>query len=246
MRAKSTVARILRSYPPLFRTASRVFHALNRRLTRFETLSPGLPDALARAFELAREECGRAPGDYFEFGLYRGYSFAKAFALCRELGLDRTRLFGFDSFGGLPRLEPGEDTDGRFFEGQFACPRQEVERNLHDAGVDASRIRLIEGYYDESLTPELKIRLASKRAAVVLFDCDLYSSTRTALSWLDDLLTPGSILLFDDWSSHGDGDDPRQGQPRALGEFLDERPRLRAEALGEFQNHGKTFVLRAR
>jgi len=91
MRAKAAVARVLKSYPPLFRTASRPYHAFNRGFATFDTLSPGLPDALAQAFRLAREEGGNSPGDYFEFGLYRGYSFAKAFELCRELGLDDTR-----------------------------------------------------------------------------------------------------------------------------------------------------------
>jgi hypothetical protein len=243
MRAKAAVARVLKSYPPLFRTASRLYHAFNRGFAPFDTLSPGLPDALAQAFRLAREEAGQSPGDYFEFGLYRGYSFAKAFELCRELGLDDTRFFGFDSFEGLPRLDPGDEADGRFFHGQFACSMQTVEKNLRDAGVDESRVRLVEGYYEDSLSRELKTEFGSKRAAVVLLDCDLYSSTRTALGWLDDLLTAGSILLFDDWFSHGD--DMHQGQPRALREFLEARPQLRAEPLGEFPRHGKTFVLRA-
>lgn len=242
MEAKAAVARVLRSYPPLFRTASRLYHALNRRFAPFDTLSSGLPDALAHAFRVAREESGSSSGDYFEFGLYRGYSFAKAFELCRELGLDEMRLFGFDSFEGLPRLEQGDEADGRFFRGQFACSLQVVEQNLRDAGVDRSRYRLIEGYYEDSLTSELKSELGSKRAAVVLLDCDLYSSTRIALGWLDDLLTEGSILLFDDWSSHGD--DVRQGQPRALHEFLEARSDLRVESLGEFPSHGKIFVLR--
>jgi hypothetical protein len=244
MRAKAAIARVLKSYPPLFRATSRLYHAFNRRFAPFGTLSPDLADALAHAFRLAREEAGRSPGDYFEFGLYRGYSFAKAFELCRQLDLDDTRFFGFDSFEGLPRLGPGDEADGRFFQGQFACSKQLVEQNLRDVGVDESRVRLIEGYYEDSLTSELRTELGSKRAAVVLLDCDLYSSTRTALGWLDDLLAAGSILLFDDWFTHGD--DVRQGQPRAFREFLEARPQLRAEPLGEFPRHGKTFALRAR
>jgi hypothetical protein len=52
-----------------------------------------------------------------------------------------------------------------------------------------------------------------------MVDCDIYSSTKAALAWLDDVIGPGSIVILDDWYAYGD--DERSwldGQRRAMKE----------------------------
>jgi len=239
MTVKSTLVSVLTRWPPLFRICSRTAHRLNRR---FRTLSVGTPEAIGRAFETARRESGPDIGDYYEFGLYRGYTFLAAYEASKRSGLAAMRFYGFDSFRGLPELQDEEAGDPRFFQGQFAASREQVRSDLTKRGMDWSRAELIEGYYEDSLTDQLKSALPRKHAGVVLLDCDLYSSTVTALDWLDDLVRPGSILLFDDWESYGDRRDI--GQPRAFHEYLAARPHWRAEDFGRFSKHGLGFVLR--
>ena len=41
-------------------------------------------------------------GDYLEFGVSRGHSMASMHRVISRLKLDRVRLFGFDSFEGMP------------------------------------------------------------------------------------------------------------------------------------------------
>jgi len=238
---KSALVTALTICPPLFRVCSRAFHRLNGG---FRTLSPGTPEAIARAFEFARLERGSDVGDYYEFGLFRGFTFLAAFREAQRLGLTTMRFYGFDSFQGLPALGNEDPADARFYRGQFAASRENVKRDLTERGMDWSKAELIEGYYEESLTEELKASLSRKNAGVVLLDCDLFSSTRAALCWLDDLLRPGSILLFDDWGSYDDREDV--GQPRAFADFLSSRPDWRAEEFGSFSKHGQGFVLRKR
>ncbi len=241
IRAKTVIENTLRGVPPLYRLASRVYHKVNNS---FRTLSPGAPGAIRKAFELARDQArGGEVGDYYEFGVFRGFTFLSAQRACDELGITDTRFYGFDSFQGLPPTEGVDAVDTRFFEGQFACRKPEVIQNLTRQGFDWTRAELIEGFFSDSLTAELKSRLPRRRAAVVVLDCDLYSSTQEALAWLSDLLGDGSILLFDDWYSFGK--DPDKGQPKAFREFLDQHPHLRAEEGWEFTNHGKVFTLRA-
>ena len=240
MSLKSTVEDILRHCPPLFRLASRVYHKLHGS---FRTLSPGAPGAIRQSFEYLIERDGGVKGDYYEFGLFRGYTFLQAWNHCKELKLGDVNFYGFDSFAGLPEAQGIDQVDGRFFEGQFACSREDVEKNLAGEGVDLSKVDLIQGFYEDSLTEELRQQHPFKPVSVVLLDCDYYSSTVTALTWLEPYLEVGSILLFDDWFSYGESNE--LGQQKAYQEFLDRHPEYRSKALWEFENHGKGFVLTA-
>lgn len=183
-------------------------------------------------------------GDYFEFGLYRGSSFSVAHRLARRYRLaPDMRFFGFDSFQGLP--EPaGVDGTGEFRRGDFACSRAEVIATLERQGVDWARTHLVEGWYDRSLTAELKRRLAPGRVGVALVDCDLYESTVPVLRFLASQFQEGSILLFDDWNCFDRSDD--RGERRAFREFLREHPRFVAEEWISFGRRGQAFVLHDR
>jgi hypothetical protein len=236
---KKRVEYVLRPYPALFRLASRAYHVLNRSSG---SLSSGAPEALRKAFETARQRADGDLGDYYEFGVFRGGTLAAAQEVCRDLDIGTTRFFGFDSFKGLPPVEGIDETDGMFFEGQFAAPKEVVERNLSRAGVDWERTTLIEGFFSESLTEETKRSYPFRRASVALIDCDLYSSTTEVLAWLADYLDDGSVLLFDDWETFGDRED--LGQKKAFGDFLAAHPGIGAEHLLTFAPHGRGFVLR--
>ena len=243
MSLKSTIENVLKTYPPLFRLGSHVYHKMNGS---FRTLSPGTPDAIRKAFELVREESDGQIGDYYEFGLFRGYTFLQAFNHCKSLGIETPGFYGFDSFEGLPPATGVDIADGRFFEGQFACSREEVEKNLADNGMDFSRAVLVKGYYEDSLTEALREQHDFQPASVVLLDCDYYSSTRTAMLWMQPYIKAGTVLLFDDWFSYSEGDDKELGQQKALDEFLQENPQYYVEPLWEFEPHGKGFIVRSK
>ena len=153
-----------------------------------------------------------------------------------------THFYGFDSFRGLPDVEGIDQVSNQFFKGQFACSIDEVERNLSDHGVDWSRTTLIDGFFSDTLTEESKRYYPFRTVNVAFIDCDLYSSTREVLDWLRDLLSDGTILLFDDWFAFGPNGE--LGQPRAFREFLEKHPELSAEPFVEFADNGKGFVLR--
>jgi O-methyltransferase len=233
------LARLLQKNPQTFALASKIYYTLDRS---FMTLSPGAPDAIRKALIKSRDELVGHDGDYYEFGLFRGYTFWYAQQVCRELGMTATHFYGFDSFRGLPDVEGIDQANYQFFKGQFACSRDAVARNLSKHGVDWSRTTLIEGFFSDTLTRESKRRLPFRKISVAFIDCDLYSSTCEVLDWSRDLLSNGSILLFDDWYAFGS--DEKLGQPRAFGEFLEQNPELSAEPFVEFADNGKGFVLR--
>ena len=238
MQLRRRIARMLQKSPKTFVLASKVYYALDRSFT---TLSPGAPDAIRRAFIRSRDELVGNDGDYYEFGLFRGYTFWYAQQVCRELGMTETHFYGFDSFRGLPDVNGIDQVNHQFFKGQFACSRDDVVGNLSKHGVDWSRTTLIEGFFSDTLNPESKRRLPFRKISVAFIDCDLYTSTCEVLDWSRDLLSDGSILLFDDWFAFGS--DGKLGQPRAFGEFLEKNPELSAEPFVEFADNGKGFIL---
>jgi O-methyltransferase len=206
----------------------------------FDTASHSLAPALERCFSRLAKTGVAPTGDYLEFGVFKGYSFWRAQRVANALDLDGMRFFGFDSFRGLPPPRGVDRTyRGDFYEGQYTCSKAAVERNLDERGVDWNRTFLIEGFFAETLTPELRVQHRLERAAIVLIDCDLYESTQQVLAFLEPLLGRGTILIFDDWNAF-DADD-RRGQRRALREFLARHDEMSLEALFSYGHYGQVF-----
>src|SRR5687768_4705011 len=82
LRPKNLIEMALRRTPPLYRLASRIYHRVNGS---FRTLSPGAPGAIARALEFVKDR--GQDGDYYEFGVFRGYTFLSAQQTSHRLGL---------------------------------------------------------------------------------------------------------------------------------------------------------------
>ena len=101
----------------------------------------------------------------------------------KELKLNDVRIFGFDSFEGMPESAAHED-GGEWKPGQFASPIEFTKKLLTDRGVDWSRTFLIKGWFNETLTPETVTKYSIAKASVIMIDCDIYSSSKAALNFL--------------------------------------------------------------
>jgi tetratricopeptide (TPR) repeat protein len=117
-------------------------------------------------------------GAVVELGVRRGTSLR----FLAGLFPDRA-LYGFDSFEGLP--EPWGDQP----------------RGLYTTGgrlpAVPDHVLLHVGWFAETL-PAFAAQL-SEPIAFVHVDCDLHASTRTALEQLAPRLSPGAVLVFDDY-----------------------------------------------
>jgi len=192
------------------------------------------------ALRAARDTGAFENGDYYEFGLFKGYSFWHAQKTAREMGAETMRFFGFDSFEGLPDVEGPDLTDrGDFYKGQYSCSFEQVRDSLDKAGADWNRTFLTKGFFDESLRPEIRGEMEMGPVAIALIDCDLYASTRDVLWFLEPLLQEGSIVVFDDWNCFDA--DPNRGQRRARSEFEEAFPRFGFEPLYEYGTWGAGF-----
>ena len=127
--------------------------------------------------------------DYLEFGVFEGQSLFKWSDINNNTD---SRLYGFDSFEGLPE----QQDDGVF--------RKVAENHFNVDGrvpqTDDKRIHFIKGYFQNVLQQFLSEFTPGNRL-VVHNDSDLYSSTLYSLTMLDSILEGGSILIFDEFYS---------------------------------------------
>ena len=210
-----------------------------RSKSGFQSASDGGPRAVAKAMDMLASD--GPTGDYYEFGLYRGYTFWTAQKSADQRSLEGMRFFGFDSFCGLPEVEGSDRQAAIFIPGDYSCSVDEVRGFLTDHEFDWSRAALVEGFYDVSLTDEVKDLHKMGPAATVMIDCDLYQSTVPVLHFIEDLMQDGTILLFDDW--HCFGGDESRGELRAFAEFLNARPQWRADFVDDYPTYGRVYVM---
>ena len=177
-------------------------------------------------------------GDYLEFGVYKGNSFAEAYRAIRlerrrvqvSIGrpeIDtwvqrRPRFFAFDSFEGLPDGPGSRHLD--YAVGAYACSESEFLQNIAKKGVDLVDVITVPGYYDSTLNHQVKSRLSLKRAAMVMVDCDLYESTVPVLDFITDLIGQGTVIIFDDWYRFAGR--ANEGEQRACAEWLERNPHI--------------------
>jgi O-methyltransferase len=185
---------------------------------------------------LRRHVPDEAFGDYLEFGVSRGTSLATMHRALAEAGLGRVRLFGFDSFLGLP---PEAATQG-WSPGAFMSTLGATRRYLTRAGVDWDRVTLVKGFFRDTLTEETRARLGLRKASLIMVDCDIYSAARECLRFCEPLIADRAVLFFDDW-----GNDP-EGERRAFREFLAAFPDLSAEPLRAYIPAARVFLLTRR
>lgn len=230
------------------RLPGRLRRRLKATLTRAETAvgRPTLlvpPEALEARYSTAirgllERHGAHALGDYLEFGVYVGTSLGCMDRALKGHGLAGTRLFGFDSFEGLPEAARTDD-EGLWGEpGRWSSDYENTVNNLTRQGVDWSRTILVPGWYDETLTAELRRQHAMVHAGIIMIDCDLYSSAKVALDFCAPLIRREAVIFFDDWE---DVEDRDLGEKRAFREFLDEHPDLVAQDLGGYGSTGKVF-----
>ena len=224
---------------------------LRARLGEVDELHTVVPEAELEARfrevlrELKRANAGNGIGDYLEFGVYVGTSMACMHRALVQEALDDVRMFGFDSFEGLPPMTGDEDTAsyGLWTRGQYRAPLQTARANLASKGVDMERVTLVKGWFEDTLTPELAERHRLDKAGVIMIDCDLYTSAKTALEFCAPLIRDRAVILFDEWFPATVAAD-NAGERRAFAEFLAAHPGLSATELESYApDEAKVFMV---
>jgi hypothetical protein len=180
---------------------------------------------------LLAELCRDAvPGVIAEFGIFEGSWINRLYEASERVGL-LCPVVGFDSFRGLSAPHPTFDSLP-VQQGQFSASIETVRKYVRAA--ERPRIRLIEGYFADSL--ERAEAQSIDRVAYARIDCDLYEPAAQCLRYLGPRLSHGAVLVFDEWQHRTD-----VGEGRAFAEWLPTVPNLRFEFLF-FGTYGHFYI----
>jgi len=196
------------------------------------------------AWRLLMETYGPASlGDYLEFGVCQGTSMACMHRALQAFPLEQVRLFGFDSFEGLPDTAQTDD-GGLWHPGEYKYDVQLATAFLTHQGVNWDRVFLIQGWFRDTLNDALVCRHHMTKASVIMVDCDMYLSAREALTFCGPLIRDAAIIFFDDWHAHSDQLAERNlGEKRAFEEFLLANPQFAAERLSSYHANAEVFLV---
>jgi hypothetical protein len=181
---------------------------------------------LERALEFLRNELKGANnlGDYLEFGVSHGSSLLYVYQTLQKFKFAEVRLFGFDSFEGLPE-EATFDDDGTWSPGAYYAKEKNVRKFLSKEGVNWEKVKLIKGWFSDTLKPSFIKENRIEKASVIMIDCDMYISAKEALDFCVPLIKDKTIIIFDDWNSSNLAD-RNLGEKKAFEEFMNENPQF--------------------
>jgi hypothetical protein len=191
--------------------------------------------------ELVARGDGKPLGDYLEFGVYNGTSLVSAYRETEALGLAGVRLFGFDSFEGLPPAAATDD-NATWQPGAWRADLRFTEAVLATEGVDRDRVVLIPGWFSDTLNAATIRAYGIATAAVIMVDCDIYTSAREALDFCTPLIRDRALVVFDDW--HAGGLAARNlGERKAFEEWLARCGCFTAEPFGSYSSKSESFIV---
>lgn len=136
-------------------------------------------------------------GLILEFGVASGETVNHISSLTNE------KVFGFNSFSGLP-----EDWRVGFPRGTFSQHLPTVNGN----------VELMVGLFEDTLAAFCEHN-KGRPVSLLHIDCDLYSSTQTIFKFLREKIIPGTIIVFDEYINYPGW---QQDEFRAFQEFCAE------------------------
>ncbi|MDP3894580.1 TylF/MycF/NovP-related O-methyltransferase [Nocardioides sp.] len=164
------------------------------------------------------------PGAFVESGVWMGGSSMAAATTLVKNGVTDREIFMYDTYEGLP--EPGvEDAVigsdhqslKKWYDAEnsrpgtapwLEAPVDQVREHMRSTGYDIDRVHLIQGMVEDTIPAT-----APEQIAFLRLDTDWYASTKVELENLFPRLSPGGILIVDDYGY-------TTGARKAVDEFL--------------------------
>lgn len=205
-------------------------HSFNRRIYAVEQVAAYLVGA-------------KIEGDYLEFGVYKGTVFSHAYRWLHK-NFPQMRFFAFDSFEGLPEPKGWDNINGyssNYHPNEFECSLEDFKHILKQKKVNLDKVKTIQGWYKDTLKANQTKKYGLKKAAFIWIDSDLYESAVSVLRFITPFLSPGTVIVFDDW--HAFRNNPKFGEQKACREWLKKNPKIKLAELFNYGYGGIVFTV---
>jgi O-methyltransferase len=184
------------------------------------------PERLYALIQAVRHVSAAAiPGDVVECGVWRGGSMMAAALTLAECVDTKRDLYLFDTFEGMSAPTTLDvSADGQKASALLAAPRttdaaspwcyagiDDVRAGMRSTGYPAERVHYVQGRVEDTIPGN-----APTQIALLRLDTDWYESTRHELEHLYPLLSPGGVLIIDDYGHWA-------GCRKAVDEYFDAR-----------------------
>jgi hypothetical protein len=194
-----------------------------KRVRRYTMTTPRRIAALCDGVEHAVR--ADVPGAVVECGVWKGGSMMAAALTLLRLGASDRDLYLFDTFQGMP--PPTREDVFSAYDGYSPMRHWRRRRRAGDAnawhyvaadevraavlstGYPAERVHLVEGRVEDTLPGS-----APDAIALLRLDTDWYESTKHELVHLYPRLSPGGVLILDDYGHY-------EGARRAVDEYFE-------------------------
>lgn len=167
------------------------------------------------------------PGDVVETGIWRGGALMLAAAIFKEQGVKDRKIWGHDSFEGLPPVNkeafPADTAQYDISQYKALSVTQDLVHQLFENwNVPMDDVNLVKGWFKDTLkNPEVQ------QVAALWLDGDYYESTIQALEALEPRVSDNGIIVIDDYEAFPGCkqavDEYRKKRSKPGGLCLDER-----------------------
>lgn len=140
-----------------------------------------------------------------EFGVFRGGISVMLAKLQQRMLLHSpyATVWAFDGFQGIPP-ESGPNDTGHYQTGHMIHSEVALRNTIREFNVD-NYVKVFPGFFKYSVRKAIADNSPHQRFRLVHFDCDLYESTKDALSAIYDRVVEGCPMVFDDYFDQGGG-----------------------------------------
>lgn len=197
---------------------------MNMKMFKYPLTPSYLYPRIASYFYLVNR-LAHVPGAVVECGVDKGFSLASIVYAIAFYGQERT-VWAFDSFSGFPRAS-AEDIGPESQASREGVPppgyrdtSEELVRTVFEQDTMHERsllrqhqvsVKVVRGFFESTMKHSLPDTIA-----LLHVDCDLYSSTKTALDLCYPRMAEGGLILFDEYNELN-----YPGEGRAADEFAE-------------------------
>lgn len=138
--------------------------------------------------------------DIYEFGIFTGGSFKHIYDNLCLINKIPNKIWGFDSFEGLPKEKENLPIYDGWEEGYFKIDDKNIIDTISNSINGSIKFELIKGYFENTLNDNF-LKKNPKKAIYIDIDCDLYISTYVVLDFMfkNNLIANNCYISYDDW-----------------------------------------------